>query len=296
MSTFDGLGYPDDHFKWCIENGLDGYAITEHGNMNSYAHAQLWIESWNKENKRKQFKYIPGCEMYFHPSLKQWEADKLQAEEALVDKKAAAKLLKEQEKLQTKIIAVVDEADETEDIEMTNALTVENEDESKSTKHFNPVNRRHHLVVLPKNQQGLLSIFSACSKAYMQGFYRFPRIDLEMLKEAGKDRNIVVTSACIHPDSIVITNCGSMKIVNLVEHVKNGTEISVLSYDHDTNQLVFKKVTWADKTREQAKIVRIKLKNGATLRVTPDHKVYTKRGWVEAQELLKTDHILSIHQ
>jgi DNA polymerase III alpha subunit len=165
--------------------------------MNSYAHAQLAVEDWNKANPKLPFKYIPGCEMYFHPSLKQWEADKLQAEEALVDKKAAAKLLKEQEKLQTKIIAVVDEADETEDIEMTNALTVENEDESKSTKHFNPVNRRHHLVVLPKNQQGLLSIFSACSKAYMQGFYRFPRIDLEMLKEAGKDRNIVVTSACI---------------------------------------------------------------------------------------------------
>jgi TnpA family transposase len=122
--------------------------------MNSYAHAQLWIESWNKENKGKQFKYIPGVEAYFHPSLKQWEADKLRAEEALVDKKAAAKLLKEQEKLQTKIIAVVDEADETEDIEMTNALTVENEDESKSTKHFNPVNRRHHLVVLPKKRAG----------------------------------------------------------------------------------------------------------------------------------------------
>jgi len=263
--------------------------------MNSYAHAQLWIESWNKENKGKQFKYIPGVEAYFHPSLKQWEADKLQAEEALIDKKAAAKLLKEQEKLQTKIIAVVDEADETEDIEMTNALTVENEDESKSTKHFNPVNRRHHLVVLPKNQQGLLSIFSACSKAYMQGFYRFPRIDLEMLQEAGKDRNIVVSSACLHPDSNVITNFGTIKLVELVELVKNNNEISILSYDELGSKLVFKKVTWADKTRECATILKIKLKNGSTLRLTPDHKVYTKRGWIEAKDLLKSDSILSIH-
>lgn len=198
FSPFDGLGYPDEHFAWCIENGLDAHAITEHGNMNSYAHAQLWVEKWNKERGEKpMFKYIPGVEAYFHPDLMQWQRDKEAADQALIDKKAAAKLAKEQEKLKTKLLVKVDESDETEDIEMSNALTVENEDETKSTKHFNPVNRRHHLVVLPKNQQGLLSIFAACSKAYLNGFYRFPRIDFNILKEAAKDRNVIVSSACI---------------------------------------------------------------------------------------------------
>lgn len=196
FSPFDGLGYPDEHFKWCIENGIDAHAITEHGNMNSYAHAQLWIEKWNSTATNK-FKYIPGVEAYFHPDLSQWQRDKDLADQAQIDKKAASKIAKQQEELRTKIIARVDDADETEEIETTNALTIENEDETKSTKHFNPVNRRHHLVVLPKNQKGLLSIFSACSKAYLQGFYRFPRMDFNMLKEAGKDGNIVVTSACI---------------------------------------------------------------------------------------------------
>ena len=197
FSPFDGLGYPDEHFKWCLENGIDAHAITEHGNCNSYAHAQLWVENWNKSSKDKQLKYIPGVEGYFHPSLDQWKLDVATAEQAKESKAAAKKLAKQQEKLQTKLVATVDEADETEEIETSNALTIENEEETKSNKHFNPVNRRHHLVVLPKNQRGLLSIFHLCSKAAMQGFYRFPRFDLGMLKEAGKDGDLVVTSACI---------------------------------------------------------------------------------------------------
>jgi len=197
FSSFDGLGYPDDHFKFCMENGLDAHAITEHGNMSSYAHAQLWVEDWAKANKDKHFKYIPGVEAYYHPDLEEWQRHVEAAEQAKADKKAAEKLAKEQEKLATKVIAIVDGNDETEDIEMTNALTIENEDETKSTKHFNPIKRRHHLVVLPKNQKGLLSIFAACSKAYLKGFYGFPRIDWKVLREAGKEGNIVVSSACI---------------------------------------------------------------------------------------------------
>jgi DNA-directed DNA polymerase III PolC len=180
-----------------MANGLDAHAITEHGNLNSYAHAQLWIEEWGKNNKDKKFKYIPGIEAYYHPSLEQWQRDYEAAEKAKEDKKAAKKLKEKEEELPTKVVAVVDQNDETEELETTNALTIENEDETKSTKHFNPVNRRHHLVVLPKNQRGLQQIFAASSKAYLNGFYKFPRMDWKMLREAGKDGNLVVTSACI---------------------------------------------------------------------------------------------------
>jgi DNA polymerase-3 subunit alpha len=197
FSAFDGLGYPDEHFRFAIENGMDAMAITEHGSMNSYAWAQLWVEDWTKSNKDKPFKYIPGIEAYYHPDLDIWRQDMARAERAKQDKAEAKKLRKEQEFMQTKVIATVDGDDETEDLELSNALTIENEDETKSTKHFNPVNRRHHLVLLPKNQQGLLSIFAATAKGYLNGFYKFPRIDFSMLKEAGKDRNVVVTSACI---------------------------------------------------------------------------------------------------
>ncbi len=140
---------------------------------------------------------MPGVEAYFHPDLEQWKRDAADAEQAKIDKKASRKLIKEQEKLQTKIIVSTDENDETESLEMSNALTIENEEESKSTKHFNPVNRRHHLVLLPKNQQGLQKIFAAVSKGYLQGFYKFPRIDSRILKEAAKDGDIIATSSCI---------------------------------------------------------------------------------------------------
>jgi DNA polymerase III subunit alpha len=183
--------------RFCLENGLDAHAITEHGNANSYAHAMLWAEKWGKEHADQPFKYIPGVEAYFHPDLEQWERDKAAAEQARDDKKLAKKLMTQQEKLQTKLIVNTDADDETESIEMSNALTIENEDESKSTKHFNPVNRRHHLVLLPKNPAGLQKIFSLISKSYLHGFYRFPRIDTKALKEAAADRNIIASSACI---------------------------------------------------------------------------------------------------
>jgi DNA polymerase III alpha subunit (gram-positive type) len=295
-SSFDGLGYPSDHFDFCIENGLDAHAITEHGHVNSYAHAQLWVEDWAKSHKDRPFKYIPGVEAYFHPDLEQWKRDKETAEAAKTDAKLAKKLATVQEKLQTKIIATVDANDETEEIETTNALTIENEDETKSTKHFNPVNRRHHLVVLPKNTRGLQRIFAAVSKGYLNGFYRFPRIDTRVLREAGKDGDLVVTSACLHPNSLLITDHGSMEIVELVERVQRGDVINVMSYDIAEQRIVFKPVSWAACTRKNAKLLRIKLKNGQILKLTPDHQIYTNKGWIEAKDLTKDHCILSIHR
>lgn len=197
FSAFDGLSYPNDHFSFCLENGLDAHAVTDHGNCNGYAHAMLWAEKWNAEHKDRPFKYLPGLEAYFHPDLDQWARDKAAADQAAIDKKAAKRLKAKQEELQTKVIAVVDDDDETESVETSNALTIENEDESKSTKHFNPVNRRHHLVLLPKDPAGLLKIFGLVSQSYLKGFYRFPRIDARMLREACKDGNVVASSACI---------------------------------------------------------------------------------------------------
>jgi len=166
--------------------------------MTSYAHAQLWVEKHNKERGDKPpFLYIPGVEAYYHPDLSAWAKDKELAEQARDDKAAAKKLAKKQEEIRTPIVAVVDASDETDDFETNNALTIEDEDETKSNKHFNPVNRRHHLVVLPKNQKGLLKIFAACSKGALHGFYRFPRIDWNVLREAGKDGDIIASSACM---------------------------------------------------------------------------------------------------
>jgi DNA polymerase-3 subunit alpha len=195
FSAMDAIGYPDDIFKYCIENGLDAHAITDHGNMNGYAHAQLWAEDYNKKNDVK-FKYIPGVEGYFHPDLTMWEKDKELHEQAKTDKKLDKKL-KDKLEVQTQLIVHTDESEDVQDIEMSNQLTIEDEDATKSNKHFNPINRRHHLVVLPKNSEGLKEIFSLVSKSYLKNFYRFPRFDAKDLQKIAKNGNIITSSACI---------------------------------------------------------------------------------------------------
>lgn len=180
-----------------MENGLDAHCITDHGNANHYAYAALWAEKWNKENADKPFKYVTGVEFYFHPDLEEWKREKEFSDQAKEDAKARSKMKDKLAELETKIIMNVDGEDEVESIETSNSLTIENEEESKSTKAFNPVNRRHHLVILPKNPEGLKEIFSAVSWSYLNGFYRFPRIDAKVLKKMARDGNVIVQSACL---------------------------------------------------------------------------------------------------
>lgn len=196
FSSYDGLGMPSEHFEWCLENGLDAHAITNHGHYNSYAHAQLWVEDWAKKNPKQPFKYLPGIEAYFHPSLEDWKRDKAQEDQAKIDAKEAKKL-REKQTVQTQLIVTKDGDDETLAIETSNALTIENEDETKSGKAFSPVNRRHHLVLLPKNSKGLQELFHLTSRSFLEGFYRFPRIDLRMIRETISKGNVVASSACV---------------------------------------------------------------------------------------------------
>ena len=185
FSTFDGLGYPQEHIDFCVENGLDGWSLTDHGQMNGFAHAFLHAEKLHKAGKH--FKFVPGCEMYVHPNLSEWQA--------LYSRSRDGKSIEVE--LETKLIATVDSSDETTNVETESAsLTVENEDETKSSKFFDPLKRRHHLVVLPKNSAGLQKLFHLVSQGYSEGFYRFPRIDYGMLKRAAKG-DLLVSTACI---------------------------------------------------------------------------------------------------
>jgi multidrug efflux pump subunit AcrB len=84
--------------------------------------------------------------------------------------------------------------EELADDEDSNAT--ENEEETKNVKkYFNPINRRHHMVLLAKSNKGLENLFRLVSRSFKDGFYRYPRIDRKMLKEYGED--IIATSACI---------------------------------------------------------------------------------------------------
>lgn len=190
-SVYDGLGSAEEHIKFVLENGMDAWALTEHGHCNSYASAFLFAEKLKKQDKN--FKFIAGCEMYVHPDLKEW---RLEYERSKDLAETPSEMLAEQE-IVTPLSAETDEDDETVELETTNALTIEREEESKSTKYFNPINRRHHLVVIPTTSVGLQRLFHLVSKGYAEGFYRFPRVDYAMLKEAATGGHLIAMTACI---------------------------------------------------------------------------------------------------
>ena len=72
-SVYDGLGYPNQHIDFILENGMNAFALTNHGNMNSAAHAHTY--SKKLKDKGVDYRHIYGCEFYFVDSLSEWRDD-----------------------------------------------------------------------------------------------------------------------------------------------------------------------------------------------------------------------------
>lgn len=204
FSVGDAIGSPGEHIKFAVKNGMDALALTDHGNMNGMSHQLIAAEKLRKEGIK--FKAIPGVEAYFIPSLSKWAAlkDKLQTEKAAAKAIADGKKVVKTEDEQLSLIGdpLATTKEELDEIsagkvveEEDNAAVVENEEESK-TKVKDPLKARSHLVLLPKNSEGLKALFALVSSSYIDGFYRFPRMDFEMLKREAKG-NIIASSACI---------------------------------------------------------------------------------------------------
>ena len=163
-SVFDAIGYPQEHMDFAYENGGDALALTDHGNMNGLAYQVLHAKKMQSEGK--EFKPIFGVEAYFIPSIEEWteayESSKKE-KKARLDKKQSG-------------------------------TTVEDEGESKKAQDI--LKRRRHMVLLAQNQTGLGNIFKLISESYRQeNFYRFPRIDLSLLKKYNE--GIIAASACL---------------------------------------------------------------------------------------------------
>ena len=58
FSTFDGLGYPQEHIDFVIENGMDGWCLTNHGHMNSFGHAFVHAEKILKRGGNFKLRHI----------------------------------------------------------------------------------------------------------------------------------------------------------------------------------------------------------------------------------------------
>ena len=106
FSVFDGLGYPSDHIDFVINNGMDAWALTDHGNGNGLAHAHKHAEKMKK--KGHKYRQVYGCEFYFVPSLKQWKIDydnyrseKLAQKKSKVESEEAGHVVENEEETKT---------------------------------------------------------------------------------------------------------------------------------------------------------------------------------------------------
>ena len=137
FSTFDGLGYPKEHIDFVLSEaqGMDAWALTDHGNGNGLAHAHSHAVKMQK--KGQKFRQVYGVEFYFVPSLEQWSDEYAAHRQAVKDAKtAAAAEKKSKEKVD------IDADDES------GGLVVEDEDETKSVDILKDEwKRRYHLVV-----------------------------------------------------------------------------------------------------------------------------------------------------
>ena len=53
----------------------------------------------------------------------------------------------------------------------------------------------HHLILLAKDMKGYENLCALLSKAYLEGFYYKPRIDMDLLREYSE--GLVCTTACL---------------------------------------------------------------------------------------------------
>jgi len=123
------------------------------------------------------------------------------------------------------------------------------------------------LDMLDRMQTGRLKVFKHLHD-WFEEFRMYHRKDGKIVKV---DDDLL--SACLHPDTMVMTDKGSKRIVDLV-----GTKGRVLSIDG----------LWADYkncrlTRRGAYLVKVIFSDGSEIECTPDHKFLTTCGeWVEA--------------
>jgi len=128
-SLLDGLSSPKALVKRCVELGLPGCAITDHGSISA-------MKSFYDACRKAKIKPVIGCEIY---------------------------------------ICLQD-------------ATIKNNDN----------NKRHHLIVLAKNDQGIKDLMSLVSESNKpEHFYRKPRISMEGLAPFASKGNLILLSACI---------------------------------------------------------------------------------------------------
>jgi len=107
---------------------------------------------------------------------------------------------------------------------------------------------------------------------------------------------INATNPCLVGDTIIKTSNGEYTIKELFENYDEfKNNLKILSYNIKKNIIEYKELDNALLTKRNAEVIELELEDGIKLKLTPDHRVYTKnRSWVKAAQLTYEDIILEI--
>ena len=132
-------------------------------------------------------------------------------------------------------------------------------------------------------KNGKLKIHRSCGHTVEEfGLYRWD-------DKSGEDKVIKENDHCLTGDTVVNTIWGGRKIKDLV-----GKFGFVWSYDEKRKKKCIRPFFGVKKTRENQPILKITLENGKVVRCTPDHRILTDSGWIEAKYLTQSSKIIDI--
>ena len=132
-------------------------------------------------------------------------------------------------------------------------------------------------------KNGKLKIHRSCGHTVEEfGLYRWD-------DKSGEDKVIKENDHCLTGDTVVNTIWGGRKIKDLV-----GKFGFVWSYDEKRKKKCIRPFFGVKKTRENQPILKITLENGKVVRCTPDHRILTDSGWIEAKHLTQSSKIIDI--
>lgn len=96
------------------------------------------------------------------------------------------------------------------------------------------------------------------------------------------------TNPCLHPDSMIETICGRVKIKDITKPTM------VYSMDFD-GKLCIRPCSASWISKKDAKTIKVTIASGKEVICTPDHKIFIEgRGWIEAQDIKIGDKVVHL--
>jgi ribonucleoside-diphosphate reductase alpha chain len=110
------------------------------------------------------------------------------------------------------------------------------------------------------------------------------------------DKDWGTNPCCLSPDTKVLTSDGEFTIQTIVNMIESGKTLpTAITYNTETCQIEHKEIITGLLTRKNTDVISIELEDNTIIKMTPDHRVYTKnRGYIEAKDLTHDDILLKI--